>query len=88
MTDTARASTADPASAAKREKLAHMAGQIADFFKAYPDAQAAPAIADHINQFWSARMRVDFIAAFEASPEALPPLLRAALPSLRRGKAA
>jgi formate dehydrogenase subunit delta len=78
MTDTSHASTE------KREKLAHMAGQIADFFKAYPDEQAAPAIADHINQFWSRRMRADFIAAFESAPEALPPLLRAALPALRR----
>lgn len=44
------------------EKLARMAGQIADFFRAYPDEQAARSIAEHINQFWTPRMRADFLA--------------------------
>lgn len=46
-----------------KAKLAHMAGQIADFFKAYPEEQAVHSIADHINQFWSPRMRADFLTA-------------------------
>lgn len=66
-------------SADKREKLAHMAGQIAGFFMAYPDEQAVPAIADHINQFWSRRMRADFLAAFATDPHALHPLVQNAL---------
>ncbi|MBN9457954.1 MAG: formate dehydrogenase subunit delta [Bosea sp.] len=65
------------------EKLRRMAGQITDFFKAYPEAEAVPAIADHINQFWTGRMREDFLAAFSARPEDLPPLLRRALPRIR-----
>ncbi|MBN9452030.1 MAG: formate dehydrogenase subunit delta [Bosea sp.] len=65
------------------EKLRRMAGQIADFFKAYPEAEAAASVADHINQFWTGRMREDFLAAFADRPENLPPLLRHALPRIR-----
>ncbi|CAN7531242.1 formate dehydrogenase subunit delta [Bosea sp. LjRoot9] len=65
------------------EKLARMAGQIADFFKSYPDEQAVPAIADHINQFWSRRMREDFLAAFKGDSQELQPLVRRALALIR-----
>ena len=67
-------------------KLRRMAGQIADFFKAYPEDQAAASVADHINQFWTARMREDFLAAFAARPEDLPPLLRRVLPRIKPGR--
>ncbi|MGO4407513.1 formate dehydrogenase subunit delta [Bosea sp. RAF48] len=67
-------------------KLRRMAGQIADFFKAYPEEEAAASVADHINQFWTGRMRGDFLAAFAARPEDLPPLLRHALPRIRPGR--
>ena len=70
-----------------REKLARMAGQIADFFQAYPDDQAVPAIADHINQFWSRRMRADFLAAFDAASDDLHPLVRQALSRIRPARA-
>lgn len=70
-----------------REKLARMAGQIADFFKSYPDEQAVPAIAGHINDFWSRRMREDFLAAFDAESSELSPLLRRALAQIRPGRA-
>ncbi|KFC72744.1 putative NAD-dependent formate dehydrogenase [Bosea sp. LC85] len=76
-------SHAEAVLAGKVAKLAHMGGQIAEFFKAYPDEQAVPAIADHINQFWSRRMRDDFIAAFGEDPSGLPPLLRKALPRIK-----
>ena len=69
--------------AEQRTKLARMAGQIADFFKSYPDEQAIPAIADHINQFWSRRMREDFLAAFTADSQELHPLVRRALAQVR-----
>ena len=65
-------------------KLARMARQIADFFKAYPEAEAVPAIADHINQFWSRRMRQDFVKAFQPGDAALDPLVSRALPRIRR----
>lgn len=76
-----------PAAFDNREKLARMAGQIADFFKSYPDDQAVPAIAGHINDFWSRRMREDFLAAFEADSSELSPLLRRALAQIRLGRA-
>lgn len=68
------------------EKLRRMAGQIADFFKAYPEAEAAASVAGHINQFWTGRMRGDFLAAFADRPEDLTPLLRHALPQIRPGR--
>jgi formate dehydrogenase subunit delta len=68
-------------------KLRHMAGQIADFFKPYPEAEAVAAIADHINQFWTGRMRATFLTAFAGRPEELPPLLRGALPLIRPARA-
>ena len=67
-------------------KLLRMAGQIADFFKSYPEEEAAASVADHINQFWTGRMRGDFLAAFTPRPEDLPPLLRRALPRIRPGR--
>lgn len=65
-------------------KLARMAGQIADFFQSYPDEQAVPAIAEHINQFWSRRMREDFLAAFDAGSAELHPLVRKAVAGIRK----
>jgi len=76
MSDTA----ADPSL-----KLARMAGQIAGFFKSYPEDQAVPAIADHINQFWSRKMREDFHAAFRPGDPALDPLVSKALPQIKGG---
>ncbi|CAM5773060.1 formate dehydrogenase subunit delta [Bosea minatitlanensis] len=76
-------SAGDDRKAEHLAKLARMAGQIADFFKAYPDAEAVPAVADHINQFWTGGMRDAFIDAYSARPEDLPPLLRRALPLIR-----
>jgi formate dehydrogenase subunit delta len=62
----------------KHAKLARMANQIGDYFKAYPEQQAVAAIADHINQFWSKRMREDFRASFEKDASALSSLVRQA----------
>ena len=59
-------------------KLLRMAGQIAAFFRAYPEAEAAANIAAHINKFWSRRMREDFLSQFPAGDERLDPLLRIA----------
>jgi len=64
-------------------KLAHMANQIGDFFKSYPDEQAVASIADHINQFWTKRMREDFRAGFEKDASALSPLVRQARAKIR-----
>ena len=66
------------------EKLAHMADQIADFFASYPAETAPASIADHINQFWSKKMRLDFCAHYDADPSALRPSVAKALPLIKR----
>jgi formate dehydrogenase subunit delta len=66
-------------------KLAAMANQIGDFFKSYPDEQAVAAIADHINQFWTKRMREQFRAGFETDAAALSPLVQQARAAIRPG---
>ena len=69
--------------AEQQAKLARMAGQMADFFASYPEEQAVASIASHINQFWSRKMREDFVAGFsETSPE-LSPLVAKALPLVK-----
>ena len=64
-------------------KLGHMAGQIAAFFRYLPEAEAAAAIAGHINQFWSPRMRAALVGQFDADPARLDPLVRQALDQVR-----
>jgi formate dehydrogenase subunit delta len=66
-------------------KLAAMANQIGDFFKSYPDEEAVAAIADHINQFWTKRMREEFRTGFETDTAALSPLVRQARAKVRPG---
>ncbi|MGL4289807.1 MAG: formate dehydrogenase subunit delta [Phreatobacter sp.] len=65
-------------------KLAQMAGQIAEFFKSYPEDEAVVSIADHINQFWSWRMREDFVSAYGQNDTALEPLVAKALGKIKR----
>ena len=69
------------------EKLSRMADQIAEFFASYPAETAPASIADHINQFWSKKMRQDFCARYDADPGALKPLVAKALPLIKRSKA-
>jgi formate dehydrogenase subunit delta len=65
------------------EKLAYMANQICDFFRAQGEAKAVPAIADHLNKFWDPQMREDFIV-FARTPDAkLHDFVREALPHVR-----
>jgi formate dehydrogenase subunit delta len=81
----AAAMTHDPVvyKAEQRAKMARMSGQIAEFFQSYPDEQAVPAIAGHINEFWPGRMREEFLAAFDAGSPELHPLVRRALTQVR-----
>jgi formate dehydrogenase subunit delta len=65
------------------QKLARMAGQIAAFYRAYPEAEAVAGIANHINTFWSRRMREDFLTFFPQGDERLDPLVRAARGRIR-----
>ena len=65
-----------------RAKLARMAHQIADFFRSYPQDEASRAVADHINHFWTPRMRADFLAG----PTPDDPLLKGAAPLIKPGR--
>jgi formate dehydrogenase subunit delta len=66
------------------EKLIRMAREIADFFKAYPEDKAAASIANHINRYWTPKMREQFLAAIEAPERTVPPLLLAAKGAIKR----
>ena len=56
-------------------KLAHMANQIATFFRSYPEEQAVAGIQDHIVSFWSPRMRIDLTQALDEPELKLDPLV-------------
>ncbi|WP_244494880.1 formate dehydrogenase subunit delta [Bosea sp. Root483D1] len=82
MIESSEAMTRDHASE-NLAKLASMANQISDFFKSYPDEEAIAAIADHINQFWTKRMREDFRTGFKTDASALSPLVQQARDKVR-----
>ena len=44
------------------DKLVHMANQIAEFFRSYPEDEACAGIRDHILAFWTPRMRQALLA--------------------------
>mgnify|MGYP006270387189 CR=1 FL=1 len=64
-------------------KLAKMGGQITAFFAHYPEEQAVSSIAQHINKFWSKKMRQDFLNAYRNDHGALPDLLAKALNQIK-----
>ncbi|MFO1115498.1 MAG: formate dehydrogenase subunit delta [Beijerinckiaceae bacterium] len=70
---------------ASASRLATMSRQIADFFRSYPQEQATKSVADHINRFWTPRMRQDLLAMPDA---ALDPLVASARALVRAGKPA
>lgn len=61
------------------EKLVYMANQIAAFFAAQGEARAVPAIADHIEKFWTPQMRRRFAALAAKDDTALKPLVKKAV---------
>ncbi|HTT82613.1 MAG TPA: formate dehydrogenase subunit delta [Rhizomicrobium sp.] len=65
------------------EKLAYMANQIAKFFASQGEDRAAQAVADHIEKFWNADMRRDFLSAAAKGTLDLHPAVKSALPLLR-----
>ncbi|MBV1707311.1 MAG: formate dehydrogenase subunit delta [Hyphomicrobiales bacterium] len=64
--------------------LVRMANQMADYFKAFPESEAAPGVADHIRKFWTPKMRAEFIKFGEAHPAHLHALAREALVLLKQ----
>ena len=59
-------------------KLVTMANQIAAFFRAYPEEQAVPAVREHIEAFWTPRMRADFAAQLREGAPGVDPLVQRA----------
>lgn len=64
------------------DKLIRMATQIADFFRSQPDLAPEQAVAGHINDFWTYRMRMDFLDQLRAGAE-VDPIVRATAPFIR-----
>lgn len=60
------------------DKLIRMAGQMADFFRSQPGQPAAEAVAAHINDSWTYRMRRDLISALQSGASA-DPIVQAAV---------
>ncbi len=70
------------------DHLVHMANQIADFFKAYPEAEAIAGVENHIRQFWDPRMRMQMSKHLDAGGPGLHPITLAALQRLHQNAAA
>jgi formate dehydrogenase subunit delta len=69
------------------DRLVEMANQIADYFRADPDRQAAiAAAAGHLRRFWDPRMRTQIIAHYNASGEGLNEIARQAVGLLASGR--
>ncbi|KZL04602.1 NADH-dependent formate dehydrogenase delta subunit FdsD [Pseudovibrio axinellae] len=66
------------------EKLTYMANQIAGFFKHKPHEEAVAGIANHINDFWEPRMRLQLFDILKMGGADLNPLVVEAGPSIRR----
>ena len=67
-----------------QEKLVHMANQIAGFFSAQGEERAVPKVADHLMKFWDPDMRRSLLALAAEDDSGLNPLVRKALPQLRK----
>lgn len=63
------------------DKLIRMANQIAAFFRSQP-GRPEIAVAGHINDFWTYRMRMDLLAALRAG-EPVDPIVQATAPHIR-----
>ena len=61
------------------EKLVFMAGQIAAYFKAYPEDEAIIGIRDHIKSFWTPGMRKTLEARVRRDNAGVEPLVLAAM---------
>jgi formate dehydrogenase subunit delta len=65
-----------------RERLVHMANQIARFFASQPKEDAAASVAAHLKSFWDPRMREMIVAHLAAGGEGLDPVARDAVSRL------
>jgi formate dehydrogenase subunit delta len=67
-----------------REKLIHMANQIAIFFESKPHAEGVAGVAGHINAYWEPRMRRQLFEMLDAGEADFRPLLLDAAATIRR----
>jgi len=70
-------------SSGEAARLAHMARQIAEAFRALPPEEGAAAVAGHINQFWPVMMRRELLERYGADATGLDPLVAAATKHIR-----
>jgi formate dehydrogenase subunit delta len=63
----------------KIEKLARMANQIADYFRLYPEERAVAGVKEHIEAFWTRRMRAELSAYAASGGQGLSPLVMKAI---------
>ncbi|MGO4573807.1 formate dehydrogenase subunit delta [Microvirga sp. 2TAF3] len=68
------------------EKLIRMANQIAEFFRSYPEEQAATGIHDHLVAFWTPHMRDAILIYANQGGDKLDPLVVKALQTFRTGE--
>ena len=66
-----------------RQTYARMSGQIAQAFAYLAEAEAAAAVANHINRFWSRSMRRDLGLMFDRHSPELHLLVRWAWDAIR-----
>lgn len=62
------------------EKMITMANQIATFFATQPDQDRAERAANHINDFWEPRMRLQLLAHLRNGGAGLHELIKSAQP--------
>ncbi len=66
------------------EKLVHMANQIGDFFKSYPEDTAVEGIREHIAKFWNRKMRDELFAHLKTDgTNSLQPMVAKAVEKLQ-----
>ncbi|MGY9045820.1 hypothetical protein P775_06920 [Puniceibacterium antarcticum] len=56
------------------DKMVMMANQIATYFKTQPGTDQAEHVADHINDFWEPRMRIQLSEHVASGGQGLSPL--------------
>ncbi|SDJ41258.1 formate dehydrogenase subunit delta [Salipiger marinus] len=66
------------------EKMVMMANQIATFFATQPGTDGAERVADHLNDFWEPRMRVQLLDHAGAGGAGLHPLVMQAMVHVKR----
>lgn len=69
------------------DHLVHMANQITDFFKVYPEEEAIAGVANHIRQFWDPRMRAQLSQHLDAGGAGLYAITLAAAKRLHQNAA-